>query len=1056
MATPTNCSRCGAPVTQPGSRFCMACGASLAPSDAAPTVAPITHRPKALLWLVPVVLVVLVAVALLADTPLRTALLPGKSAGAPEGAASGLAAAVTPGATPAASQVPGTAVMTPKKAAATPTPAPTTSEDEAFLATARRILKAEEVSSLVQLEERERLRFGRGRLEDVIYSPTGDAVAVATGLGVWIYGLVGNVPARLLAHPQAINTVSWSPDGVWLATGGRDELIRLWDASTGTFERTLPGCRYNMIDEVEWAPDGSRLAAVCNGAYVIDPATGQAVRLDATSNSTEHLAWSPDGRQLALVGRKYDNDTYSGEAGIWDADTGKMMRTLIASEPGLAPEDVDWSPNGLNVTLVVRYVSGTQQPNGITRWSVTGSEVRTYRSDTGELTTQPLTEPCTSAARWSPDGSQLAIGTAKIQLWNPVTGSLDVLQRGYGASNLAWAPDGRNLAGSSTTGAIAIWDVASGAIANTITGHPILGRYVMWSDNGRLAVSLDYGGSVDVWNVRTGKTVERYPLRSATALSPDLSRVVAVGPNSRLVVKNLAEDLKLGELEADAGNAQSEYWSPDSGSIAVVRNDLTIYLYDALTFERQVVLRGHSEFIDGLAWAPDSRTVASWSGDGSLRIWDAASGNPIREIALDHRGATEAAWAPDGNRLAVTYSNTLNIWDTATGGLLLTHQDGEQLDGLSTVAWSPDGSRIAAATYSGTIKIYAATEGQLLLTLNGHGGSVESLAWSPDGTELLSGSYVDGTVRIWDVKDTLSAAAVPEASEPAAAAEQPNNLSGKIVFLSSRDYTDFRADMPTNLRPHDIYAINADGSGVRRVTNGLRLFNVHAPAVSPDGSQIIIGGYNRDSGARIFSANGELLRSFSLPGTGGWALDWLPNGKVLFCIFMESGLSEEIYSVDAETGAFTRLTNDSERELFASWSPDGRQIAFMRDYALWVMDADGTGQRQVVEGEARDLDWSPDGTLIAMESSETPGRGMDFEIYLVQPDGMGRRSLTNSPAIILYNPSWSPDGMHLAVESYADYPPREGQISIVDVQTGVLTQVTSTGNNFQPFWAPDS
>ena len=276
-------------------------------------------------------------------------------------------------------------------------------------------------------------------------------------------------------------------------------------------------------------------------------------------------------------------------------------------------------------------------------------------------------------------------------------------------------------------------------------------------------------------------------------------------------------------------------------------------------------------------------------------------------------------------------------------------------------------------------------------------------------------------------------------------------LSGKIVFLSSRDYSDYRSDMVSELWPHDIYMMNPDGSDQTRITAGLRLINMNSPVVSPDGSQIAIGGYTRDGGIRILDPDGRVVSKPSAIEYAAWVDDWSRSGDLLLSVF-GSDSRGEIYSLDEQTGQYTRLTNDTRRNLFASWSPDGQRIAFMNDYELWIMNADGSDQRRLIEGEARDLTWSPDGTKIAFESQDAPGMSIDYDLWIVNADGTGKQRVTNTPGLELYNPVWSPDGAKLAFVGYPDRSNRKGQIFIVDIASGEMTQLTHEGNNFELYW----
>lgn len=262
----------------------------------------------------------------------------------------------------------------------------------------------------------------------------------------------------------------------------------------------------------------------------------------------------------------------------------------------------------------------------------------------------------------------------------------------------------------------------------------------------------------------------------------------------------------------------------------------------------------------------------------------------------------------------------------------------------------------------------------------------------------------------------------PPASNPAGAATGASaspsvalpssslSVAGKIAFSAGAPHAE------------DVYIVKVDGSGLQRLTSDPAAdFD---PAWSPDGTQVAYRhqpGDDRTTEIWVVNADGSNPHAITENDVADWGPTWTPDGRVSWnSAIGVAGGGFHLWVANAD-GTDQHSLGDVIIE-YPAWSADGSKVAFMAqepgasgsnpDYNIWVMNADETDPRRLTDSPGEDgwPAWSPDGREIVFSSArDDTGAtlGPLQHLYLMNADGSDQRLLIDAFGQFA---DWSPDG----------------------------------------------
>lgn len=675
-------------------------------------------------------------------------------------------------------------------------------------------------------------------------------------------------------HTRSANAVAFSPDNRWLASGGKDNVIKIWDLANGNVLRTLYGHTSN-VNALAVSPDGKLLASGSGDV-----------------NDQRDLGTFTQG---GVVGGVEDNTVR-----IWSVQTGQQLQVLRGHE--LPVGAVAFSNDGHSLTSVggdavkvwdvsagtelrsqkTKYgKSGMEKLNSMPSFSIMGGGDKERKQ---ELQRQKNFKMSASKIAVSSNGQFAAVGQPDkaVEVYD-AQGGRELRELAFKAipeaenSSLAFSADGRLVAFAKTSETVSVQEAASGRELYSInTGFSKTPQRVQFSADGRFLVTAtdnNAGAVMKLWEATTGQLIRELKTSGEALMG---ARVISFNRDGSLIAVVAAGAKAIRVIESATAHESRTLQTGTTDEVTRAEQAAFIEAIDPktmVTLQKRDITTPEQiiEAVEAMATISSEKLQAggavSFSPDGhflisshvllknlATEVWDTAAGTLVRgndDASLRDRG--KPFFSPDGRFRAAPFFPMRDFYNPSAGDLF-------KLDVYKDV-------------YKQKIDLYDGKSDQRLRELDGGKapimGIVPAAGFSFDG-KLIAMTGFEKKERSVLIYETESGRKVNSFQI------NDTEQSGVVTTLClSADARLLAAGYATKI---DIFEV-ATGKTVRTLPHAGRILSL---SFSPDGRFLIALGSNNDKYLWDASSGEKLATLVNLGGAlnsrGG---DWLvvtPDG----------------------------------------------------------------------------------------------------------------------------------------------------------------------------------
>lgn len=693
-----------------------------------------------------------------------------------------------------------------------------------------------------------------------------------------------------------VNSVAFSPDGKYLATGGNDPagFIQIWDLDTGKNVSAIKGHEDEVLS-VAFSKDGSRLltSSYDKTARLWEVSGGRVTSQIRDFKGHTRWVWSA---QFSTDEHRVVTASHDGTVIVWDVESKSEQKPLRPFTGHKVPVfSAAFSPDG-------KHVVSAGNDGRVLTWNPDDVKEFNYDDITKEVIPPTASyrtfEGHTDAVRsvsFSSDGKLLLSAgfDNTVRVWDFGANQLLTTIRGHGGrvNAAAFLADATRILSASQDEKVMEWSIAGYEEIRTLQGRTQAGHKddvlaAAYSPDQRRIVTASRDRTARIWDSRTAVpelTLTAEPERTLSEGHDYLASTAQFYPGGRRLLTSAVDNtVRIW----DAGTGSEQLRLNDTGRSAAAmlshngkwiatgcdeklsggekgsaeRDKTSVKLWDAGTGQLLRKLEAHKSEVTSVAFSPDDRMLVTGDAIGHVKLWNIDSGRVVARLDGHTRRIAAIVFVPDGSRvLTASGDNTVGQWDVTTGQelpkLILKHPDS-----ILAMQSIPGGNLIVTSCKDRQLRVWNADEARVVQTIGPFQSDIRSVSVSSDGRRLLIASSEERTVRLWDLETKREIQVL-----------SPEGHLGPLVNLKQSGGLLWS----TTFQPETSDVLTMAGSDVRlwdAKTGRERMsFSPHGPVASahfsPDGDLIVTG--SKDNSAKIWDAKtGHVVRKLEGEHTG--------------------------------------------------------------------------------------------------------------------------------------------------------------------------------------------